>query len=72
MDEPDVVDELYCTMLTNVVGIQYYQGMSLLDASALPYSESKAGLVGPGEEVTLVREPHNKYDRLVVCQASIQ
>ncbi|KAF8161207.1 SNF2 family N-terminal domain-containing protein [Crassisporium funariophilum] len=43
-DEP--VDELYCTMSTNVVGIQYYKGM-----------------VGSGEEVFLVREPQNPYDR---------
>lgn len=44
--EEEVRDELYCTMHTNVVGIQYYKG-----------------LVGPGEEVLLVREPLNAYDR---------
>ncbi|KAH7915183.1 SNF2 family N-terminal domain-containing protein [Hygrophoropsis aurantiaca] len=44
--EPETVDELYCMMDTNVVGIQYYKG-----------------LVGPGEEVRLIREPHNQYDR---------
>ncbi|KAG2015673.1 DNA repair protein RAD5, variant 2 [Coprinopsis cinerea AmutBmut pab1-1] len=43
--EEEVRDELYCVMVTNVVGIQYYKG-----------------LVGPGEQVMLVREPHNKYD----------
>ncbi|KAG6813556.1 hypothetical protein H0H92_009948 [Tricholoma furcatifolium] len=36
----EVVDELYCTMNTNVVG-----------------------LVGPGEQVMLIREPGNKFDR---------
>ncbi|KAF9451964.1 hypothetical protein P691DRAFT_772701 [Macrolepiota fuliginosa MF-IS2] len=47
-DEPqddEIIEELYCTMHTNVVGIQYYKG-----------------LVGPGEEVVLVREPQNSYD----------
>ncbi|KAG6918560.1 hypothetical protein DXG01_013650 [Tephrocybe rancida] len=44
--EEDVVDELFCNMNTNVVGIQYYKG-----------------LVGPGEQVALVREPGNRYDR---------
>ena len=43
-DEPQ--DELYCVLKTEVVGIQYYDG-----------------LVGPQEEVSLVREPHNQYDR---------
>ncbi|KAF9565547.1 hypothetical protein CPC08DRAFT_815314 [Agrocybe pediades] len=48
-DEPyeeEVRDELYCNMVTSVVGIQYYRGM-----------------VGPGEQVLLVREPHNRFDR---------
>ncbi|KAG5635503.1 hypothetical protein H0H81_011022 [Sphagnurus paluster] len=44
--EEEVRDELYCTMNTNVVGIQYYKG-----------------LVGPGEEVMLIREPQNPYDK---------
>ncbi|KAH7924627.1 hypothetical protein BV22DRAFT_1129678 [Leucogyrophana mollusca] len=44
--EPEPVDELYCMMNTNVVGVQYYKG-----------------LVGPGEEVRLIREPHNQYDK---------
>lgn len=44
--DEEVKDEIYCTMATNVVGIQYYKG-----------------LVGPGEEVLLVREPSNPYDR---------
>ncbi|KZT19055.1 hypothetical protein NEOLEDRAFT_1142558 [Neolentinus lepideus HHB14362 ss-1] len=47
-DAPDEEsrDELYCTMGTSIVGVQYYKG-----------------LVGHGEEVRLVREPQNRYDR---------
>ncbi|KAF5380521.1 hypothetical protein D9615_004518 [Tricholomella constricta] len=45
----EVRDELYCTMNTNVMGIQYYKG-----------------LVGPGEEVLLVREPRNKFDSYAI------
>ncbi|KAJ7924933.1 SNF2 family N-terminal domain-containing protein [Mycena leptocephala] len=44
--EVEPPDELYVTMQTDVVGIQYYRGM-----------------VGPGEEVRLNREPQNQYDR---------
>ncbi|KIJ49379.1 hypothetical protein M422DRAFT_65895 [Sphaerobolus stellatus SS14] len=43
--QEEVKDELYITLASKVVGLQYYQGM-----------------VGPGEEVTLVREPHNRFD----------
>ncbi|KAA1471714.1 hypothetical protein DENSPDRAFT_837772 [Dentipellis sp. KUC8613] len=43
------IDELYCTMSTNVVGVQYYKG-----------------LVDAGEQVRLVREPQNKYDRMAI------
>ncbi|TFK73969.1 hypothetical protein BDN72DRAFT_789912 [Pluteus cervinus] len=43
--EPESQDELYCTLPTNVVGIQYYDG-----------------LVSPGEEVLLVRQPTNPHD----------
>ncbi|KIP02391.1 hypothetical protein PHLGIDRAFT_297330 [Phlebiopsis gigantea 11061_1 CR5-6] len=45
---------MYVMMRTNVVGIQYYEG-----------------LVGPGEEVTLVREPTNKYDRNAIKVVNI-
>ncbi|KAF8210396.1 SNF2 family N-terminal domain-containing protein [Mycena galopus ATCC 62051] len=44
--EVDLPDELYISMTTDVVGIQYYRGM-----------------VGPGEQVRLNREPTNQYDR---------
>ncbi|THH19092.1 hypothetical protein EW146_g2018 [Bondarzewia mesenterica] len=39
-------DELYCTMGTSIVGIQYYKG-----------------LVDTGEQVLLIRDPRNLYDR---------
>ncbi|KAJ7178411.1 SNF2 family N-terminal domain-containing protein [Mycena crocata] len=41
----DEVEELYVSMETQVVGVQYYRG-----------------LVGPGEQVRLNREPTNQYD----------
>jgi SWI/SNF-related matrix-associated actin-dependent regulator of chromatin subfamily A3 len=60
--DEDVADELYCTMVAKVVGIQYYTGTSpcflLMTQLTL-----LIGLVGPGEEVRLIREPHNPYDR---------
>ncbi|KAI0049881.1 hypothetical protein FA95DRAFT_1588021 [Auriscalpium vulgare] len=47
-DQPDAepIDELYCTMVSKVVGIQYYNG-----------------LVDAGEQVRLIREPQNKFDK---------
>ncbi|KAG5353743.1 hypothetical protein C0989_002526 [Termitomyces sp. Mn162] len=47
--DEEIADELYCSMKTNVVGIQYYKG-----------------LVGPGEQVLLIREPGNPYDRYIL------
>jgi SWI/SNF-related matrix-associated actin-dependent regulator of chromatin subfamily A3 len=63
-DEPqsnDIVDELYCTLHTSVVGIRYYDGRRVhpFTLRLLTFWE---GLVGPGEEVVLVREPNNQYD----------
>lgn len=43
--EPEVIDELYCVLDSQVVGVRYYNGM-----------------VGAGEEIRLVRDPHNQYD----------
>jgi SWI/SNF-related matrix-associated actin-dependent regulator of chromatin subfamily A3 len=61
--EEEVKDELYCSLSTNVVGVQYYKGL-LKILSLLNYLHCLvAGLVGPGEEVILVREPDNQYDR---------
>ncbi|KAH9998504.1 SNF2 family N-terminal domain-containing protein [Russula compacta] len=48
------VDELYCTLSSNVVGIQYYKG-----------------LVDAGEQVLLIREPRNKYDRNAIAVQNI-
>ncbi|KAI0266685.1 SNF2 family N-terminal domain-containing protein [Gloeopeniophorella convolvens] len=48
------VDELYCTMTSNVVGIQYYKG-----------------LVDAGEQVRLIREPQNRYDRNAIAVQNI-
>ncbi|KAH9961307.1 SNF2 family N-terminal domain-containing protein [Russula dissimulans] len=48
------IDELYCTLSSNVVGIQYYKG-----------------LVDAGEQVRLIREPNNKYDRNAIAVQNI-
>ncbi|KAI0305630.1 SNF2 family N-terminal domain-containing protein [Multifurca ochricompacta] len=48
------VDELYCTLSSNVVGVQYYKG-----------------LVDAGEQVRLIREPHNRYDRNAIAVQNI-
>lgn len=60
--EPEVVDELYCTYKTNVVGVRYYTGVRLCSSQSLMLIKH-TGLVGAGEQVGLVREPTNKYDR---------
>lgn len=63
VQEEEARDELYCSLKTNVVGIQYYKGMAPLTCYWNSILESHIGLVGPGEEVLLVREPQNQYDR---------
>lgn len=60
--EEEVKDEIYCNLNTNVVGIQYYKGMFGTSIKC-DFLNALSGLVGPGEEVLLVREPHNPYDR---------
>jgi SWI/SNF-related matrix-associated actin-dependent regulator of chromatin subfamily A3 len=64
IDISEEIDELYCTLTAKIVGIQYYKGislfLSLLVINAVTYI---LGLVGAGEEVSLVREPGNRYDR---------
>lgn len=65
-DEPpekEVAEELYCTMQTSVVGVQYYEGMGIRTCPFCDLRPSCKGLVGPGEEVILVREPQNQYDK---------
>lgn len=64
--ENEIVDELYCTMRTNVVGIQYYEGRNSPPTHFLPWLNSGKGLVAPGEEVVLTRDPRNPYDSCVV------
>ena len=62
--EEEARDELYCSLSTNVVGVQYYKGSSTRLRPFLGcFHYLVAGLVGPGEEVILVRQPDNQYDR---------
>ena len=66
--ETEVRDELYCVLETQVVGVQYYTGRYETRAiSSRP--DSVPGMVGAGEEVRLVREPHNQYDRCALLTA---
>ena len=65
--EPEVIDELYGTYKTNVVGVRYYKGACLyLNLFILLIRHT--GLVGAGEQVGLVREPTNQYDRYVISR----
>ena len=66
----EAADELYCTLSTGVVGIQYYTGMISLLCFPLS-SYPLAGLVGAGEEVQLIREPNNRYDRNAIRVSNI-
>jgi SWI/SNF-related matrix-associated actin-dependent regulator of chromatin subfamily A3 len=59
----EISDELYCTMSTNAVGIQYYTGNYNGILCFVLNFFSCLGLVGSGEEVILKREPHNHFDR---------
>lgn len=75
-EQEEVKDELYVMMRTNVVGIQYYKGGCMrVCVKCVGWAKACAGLVGPGEEVRLVREPTNQYDRCVlssvVCSAGL-
>ena len=60
-------DELYVMLNTAIVGVQYYKGMNchLQWVRFVMADEWVLGLVGAGEEVTLVRQPQNQYDRYV-------
>jgi SWI/SNF-related matrix-associated actin-dependent regulator of chromatin subfamily A3 len=61
------VDELYCTISSSVVGIQYYKGASCTISFREPVTlVCITGLVDAGEQVRLIREPQNKYDRWVM------
>ena len=67
--EEETKDELYCVTETQVVGIQYYSGMDS-NTKVLSTLTLYAGLVGPGEEVVLIREPQNRYDAYVFLSLS--
>lgn len=66
--ETEVVECLYCQMECNVVGIQYYTGISV-SSPINGWLRMRLGLVGPGEEVQLTREPHNPYDAYAFFQS---
>jgi SWI/SNF-related matrix-associated actin-dependent regulator of chromatin subfamily A3 len=60
------VDELYGTLSSNVVGVQYYKGECLsspIRYTRVSYHDYMAGLVDIGEQVRLIREPNNRFDR---------
>ncbi|KAJ3724629.1 SNF2 family N-terminal domain-containing protein [Lentinula raphanica] len=59
-DEPmeEVRDELIVSMSTQAVGLQYYKGTKFFKPRFKFFC-----LVGPGEQVILVREPNNVHDR---------
>ena len=64
--EPDPIDELYCTLSTSIVGVQYYKGgCSRRFLAYTSIDVAIEGLVASGEEVRLIREPLNEYDRYV-------
>ena len=61
-DEPP--EELYTTLHTSIVGVQYYKGGYMRQKLGCTSNiDAPLGLVGYGEQVKLVREPHNQYDR---------
>lgn len=62
--EEEQRDELYCVLNSKIVGVNYYKGpVSAPSFFFYPIKFLHAGLVGPGEEIRLVREPHNPFDR---------
>ena len=61
--EPEPADELYCVLKSSIVGVQYYKGTYFGVSSQVSLFTRCAGFVGPGEQVSLVREPQNRYDR---------
>lgn len=60
-DEPP--ERLYTTLNTSVVGVQYYKGHWVMPLVVRHMLMPLVGLVGYGEQVKLVREPNNQYDR---------
>ena len=73
-DEPleeESRDELYVMLKTSIVGVQYYHGTISTVVALLLANPGHLGLVAPGEEVLLVREPRNRYDRYVLRRVSV-
>lgn len=60
-DEPP--EELYTTLSTSIVGVQYYKGYMRQKIVVRLTLTLRLGLVGYGEQVKLVREPTNPFDR---------
>lgn len=61
-DEP--LEELYTTLQTSIVGVQYYKGYICVKRFVMCHVLTPwVGLVGYGEQVKLEREPGNQYDR---------
>jgi SWI/SNF-related matrix-associated actin-dependent regulator of chromatin subfamily A3 len=77
LDEPErgldnqldeCVDELYCMVQSSIVGMQYYTGtrtVKLRRHRSSYFTCVHIGMVGPGEEVSLIRESNNPYDGYV-------
>lgn len=66
-DEPP--EELYTTLNTNIVGVQYYKGYMRRNLVVRFVLTPRLGLVGYGEQVKLERQPSNQYDRYVLYGA---
>jgi SWI/SNF-related matrix-associated actin-dependent regulator of chromatin subfamily A3 len=63
-DEPEEAkDELFCQMKTKIVGLQYYEGILIVVFIFNVLMSFFQGLVGSGEQVRLIRQPQNQYDR---------
>lgn len=60
-DDGEVVDELYATIRSDVVGVKYYKGQ-FSAVVAGQYLRGVVGLVGMNERVLLERERNNQYD----------
>ena len=58
-------DEHYVDLNSQVVGVQYYKGAETIVSLYIHFAHCIVGLVGHNEQVNLIREPHNKYDKYV-------
>jgi len=62
-EEDEPLEELYTTLNTNIVGVQYYEGYMRQNLVVRLILTPQLGLIGYGEQVKLDREPNNQYDR---------